>query len=46
MYKIIGKYRGQSEVIDEAGTLKEANYLANEYRIAYGQGWTIIIKKI
>ena len=44
-WKIIGKYgREKSEVIDTASTWKEAKYLANEYRMAFGIGWTITIK--
>jgi hypothetical protein len=44
-FKIIGSYQGQKEVIDWAKTETEANYLANEYRIAYGAGWSITIIK-
>jgi len=44
MYKIIGIYRGQKEEIDTATTKQEADYLVNEYRIAFGDAW-IIYKK-
>jgi hypothetical protein len=44
MYKIIGIYRGKKEVIDTAKDLTEANYLVNEYRMAYGPTWTIYYK--
>lgn len=43
MYKIIGKYRGKKEVIDEANTYDDAVCLANEYYIAYGSEWSISI---
>jgi hypothetical protein len=45
MYKIISVSKYGKEQIDEAKTLSEANYLANEYRMAYGPEFTIIITK-
>lgn len=45
MFEIIGKYRGKSEVVDSAETEKEANYLAGEYRMAYGAQWSVTIRK-
>jgi len=42
MFKIIGKYKNNKpEEIDEAETLKEANYLVGEYRLAFGFEWSI-----
>ena len=35
MYKIIFSYRDNSEVIDTAENLTEANYLLSEYKLAY-----------
>tara|TARA_Y100000310_G_scaffold155094_1_gene154582 strand:- start:94 stop:291 length:198 start_codon:yes stop_codon:yes gene_type:complete len=43
MYKIMGTYRGNSEELDEADTLDEANYLLTEYRVAFGPDWLIEI---
>lgn len=40
MYELIWK----GEVIDTADTLKEAQYLQGEYRLAYGG--QVIIKKV
>jgi len=40
-YKIMGEYRRKTEEIDEVDTKKEADYLAREYRIAYGGDWRI-----
>ena len=37
MYKLIWK----NEIIDEADTLKEAQYLQGEYNMAYGGGVSI-----
>lgn len=34
-----------TEQIDETNTLKEARYLVREYRLAFGSGFTIYIKK-
>ena len=44
LVKIIGTYRGKSEVIDTAKDQKEADYLVREYRMAFGPDWTIIAK--
>lgn len=46
MYEIIGIYKGQSEVIDEAETLKDAIYLVNEYKLAFGPDWRIYKKRV
>jgi len=45
MYKIIAISKYGTEEIDQAKTISEANYLANEYRMAYGPEFTITIKK-
>lgn len=40
--KIWGRYKnGESEVLDDAVDEKDADYLVNEYRMAYGAGWII-----
>ena len=44
MYRIIGKYQGKSEVLDETETMKEAIYLKQEYLMAFGPGWIISIE--
>lgn len=43
-YEIIGTYQRKSEVIDSADTRKEAQYLRDEYRVAFGTEWAIAIK--
>ncbi len=43
MYKIIGTYHGKTEELDETETKDEAIELANEYRIAFGRDWTILV---
>jgi len=45
MYKIIAKSKYGTEVVDEANTLSAAEKLAAEYRMAFGSGFTISIKK-
>ncbi len=45
MFEIIGVYQGNKEVIDSAETKEGARYLVNEYRIAFGQGWSISFKR-
>lgn len=37
---IWGKYQGKIEKLDEASP-REAQRLANEYRMAFGKGWVI-----
>lgn len=46
MYKIIAISKYGTEEVDEAETIGEAKYLANEYRMAYGPEFTITIKKV
>ena len=41
MYKILAKYRGETEEVDTADTLQEAQYLVSEYRMAYGSEWIV-----
>jgi hypothetical protein len=45
MYKIYGTYQGNRELIDSTDTKADAEYLAAEYQLAYGNQWTITIKK-
>lgn len=45
VYNIYGTYKGNRELIDFADTKAEADYLASEYQLAYGNEWTITIKK-
>jgi hypothetical protein len=45
MYEIIGTYRGQKEVLDTAEDRKEAQYLRQEYQLAFGSEWNISIKR-
>lgn len=45
MYKIIGKYCGVTEEIDEFETREEAMQMLTEYRMAYGSEWKLWIKK-
>ena len=42
-YEIIGTYHGVEEVIDYANSEKSAEYLKNEYQIAYGPEWVVSI---
>ncbi len=43
MWKIKGRYgdTGDTEVIDEFDTEKEAIAMLGEYRLAYGSSWTL-----
>lgn len=45
-YKIMGRYEGaDTEEIDTTETKEEAEYLLSEYRLAYGNGWQLWIRK-
>ena len=41
MYIIFGRYNGETEEVDQASTKQEAEYLVQEYRLAFGPGWQI-----
>lgn len=46
MYEIRGKYPGLPwETIDEFETKDEARAMLKEYRLAYGPGWRLTIRK-
>jgi len=46
MFRIMGSYNGKEEELDTAEDKKTANYLVQEYQIAFGKHWTIrIIEK-
>ena len=44
-FVIYGVYKGRKEAIDQAETRPEADYLASEYQMAFGNEWRITIKK-
>jgi hypothetical protein len=46
VYKIIGWYQGQREIIDtfEIDQREEAKRCLSEYRMAFGQGWSLKLK--
>ena len=41
MYEIWGRYNGTWEVIDETDNRNDADYLVQEYMMAYGSDWVI-----
>mgnify|MGYP003123923905 CR=1 FL=1 len=43
-YKIISTSKYGTEVIDTASSLKEAEYLTQEYQMAFGKEYTITFK--
>lgn len=43
MFKIMGRYMGRTEEIDNAATKRDAEYLLREYRLAFGSAWTLWI---
>jgi len=45
IYKLYGTYKGNRELIDQADTLAEAQYMQSEYQLAFGNEWLITIKK-
>jgi len=44
-FKIMGKYREETEEVDEFETREEADSMLDEYRLAFGEGWRLWIKK-
>ena len=38
---IWGKYEGKKEIIDQADNKEEADYLVQEYKLAFGPDWII-----
>lgn len=44
MFQIMGSYQGEVEEIDTAESETEALELVGEYRLAFGQGWTVWYK--
>lgn len=46
IYKIMGSYKGGPlEEIDEATNPADASFLLAEYRLAFGAGWELTIKR-
>lgn len=43
MYKIIGIYKKNGEVLDATDSLEDARYMFNEYRIALGKEWDLTL---
>jgi len=43
MFRIFGRYAGQTEEIDSFDTQDEAERMLSEYRMAYGSGWSLWI---
>lgn len=45
MFLIKCESKGRTEEVDAAETLKEAEYLAREYRIAFGEGFRVWVEE-
>lgn len=43
VYRIMGTYRGKTEIVDRATGLQSARYLLGEYRLAFGPSWKLWI---
>lgn len=41
MFKIFGEYKGKQELLDETDSFVEAEYLVEEYKLAFGDRWAI-----
>jgi hypothetical protein len=44
MYEILGVYDGEKEVVDTAETQEDAEYLLQEYQLAFGLDWILTIE--
>lgn len=46
LFKVMGQpQRGRAEQLDESEKKGEAEYLAREYRIAFGESWSIWVEE-
>lgn len=45
LFKIMGELNGNAEQIDDTECHKEAEILAREYRVAFGEGWRIWVEE-
>lgn len=45
LFKIMGEFGGKTEQIDDTESRKEAEILAREYRVAFGESWRIWIEE-
>ena len=45
MWVIIGRSEYGDEILDTAETRGDARYLVQEYRIAFGAGWSISMRR-
>ena len=44
-YVIFGMYQGTTEEIDSFDSLREANAMLREYRLSFGGGWQLWVKR-
>lgn len=45
LFKIMGEFRGNTEQIDDTESRKEADFLAREYRVSFGESWRIWVEE-
>jgi len=45
LFKIMGEFKGNTEQIDDTTSHKEADFLAREYRVAFGESWRIWVEE-
>lgn len=44
LFRIMGSYRGVVEELDDTECRKEAEKLAREYRVAFGESWRVWVE--
>lgn len=45
LFRIMGELNGNTEQIDDTECRKEAEKLAREYRVAFGESWRIWVEE-
>ena len=45
VWRIMGRYCGSTEEVDEFDTFREARDMVKEYRLAFGAGWSLWVKR-
>ena len=46
MFRIVGEFQGEKEIIDEFDSREEAEKMLMEYRLAFGCGWILGIREV
>jgi hypothetical protein len=45
LFRIMGEFGGKTEELDDTACRKEAERLAREYRVAFGESWRVWVEE-